>query len=250
MYSLKIDYNYTNKWHWKELKGADIMENFKKNKIAEGNTAEIFEVEGKKVLKLFKIGYSKSVVQQEYNNHCMVSRRMENVPKLFEFIEESQRFGFIMEKVQGKSLASLMQDDYTVDEVMDIFINLHKNWLMQITNDAVSYTEWMLHLFNEKSFNGDLVDKIKRLPSGSILCHGDFHPYNIIITLEKNAIIIDFANICKAPKEYDIARTYFLLKEAVIEKTVAELYLKKMGLEYRDVRAYINVLEGLRQYEI
>lgn len=52
---------------------------------------------------------------------------MENIPKLFEFVEENQRFGFIMEKVQGKSLASLMLDNYTFGQAMEIFTNLHKN---------------------------------------------------------------------------------------------------------------------------
>ena len=45
----------------------------KRHKIAEGNTAEIFEINEKKVLKLFRAGYSKSTVQHEYDNYCMVS---------------------------------------------------------------------------------------------------------------------------------------------------------------------------------
>lgn len=226
------------------------MDYLKKHKIAEGNTAEIFEVEENKILKLFKKKYSKQIVQQEYDNHCMVSKTLYNIPKLFEFVEENQRFGFIMEKMQGKGLASLMQDDDTFDDAMETFTYLHKNWLMQTMDGPILYTEWMLHLFHEKSLSGDLTDKIKRLPLGSNLCHGDFHPYNIIITSEKGAVIIDFANVCKAPKEYDIARTYFLLKEAVSEKPIAELYLRKMHLEYKDIRAYIDVLESIRQYEI
>lgn len=226
------------------------MENLEKQKIAEGNTAEIFEVDEKRVLKLFKEGYSKSVVQHEYDNHRMVSRVMENVPKLFEFVEENKRFGFIMEKVQGKSLTTLMQDDNTFDQAIEIFTNLHKSWLIHNMVDAVPYTEWMRNLFKEKSLDGELSDKIKHLPSGNILCHGDFHPFNIILTAEKSPVIIDFANICKAPKEYDAARTYFLFKEVVTEKPVAELYLKKMQLEYSDIRTYIDVLEILRQYEI
>ncbi len=226
------------------------MENLKRNQIAEGNTAEIFEVEENKVLKLFKSGYSKSLVQHEYDNHCMVSRIVENIPKLFEFVAENQRYGFIMEKVQGKSLASLMQNDHTFDYAMEIFTNLHKNWLMQTIDGAVPYTEWMLYLLSEKSPDGDLTDKIKCLPLGNALCHGDFHPYNIIITYESVAVTIDFANICKAPKEYDVARTYFLLKENVKGKSVAELYLAKMKMEYRDIRTYIDILEALRKYEI
>lgn len=84
-----------------------------------------------------------------------------------------------------------MQDAYTFDEAIEMFTNLHKNWLLQTMEGPVPYTEWLLHLLGEKSFNGNLADKIKNLPSGSNLCHGDFHPYNIIITSEKKAVIID-----------------------------------------------------------
>ncbi len=226
------------------------MKNKKRYKIAEGNTAEIFEIDEKKVLKLFKTGYSKSTVHHEYDNQCMVSRVMENIPKMFEIVEENQRFGFTMEKVQGKSLASLMLDNYTFEQAMELFTSLHKNWLTKTMDSAVPYTEWMLHMLSGKSNDGDLVDKIKNLPSGNILCHGDFHPYNIILTSERDFVIIDFANVCKAPKEYDIARTYFLLNQAVPEKTAAELYLKKMQMEYSDIRVYIEVLEILRRYEL
>lgn len=218
-------------------------------KIAEGNTAEIFEVEEKKVLKLFKPGYSKSSVSHEYSNHRMVSEAAENVPRLFAFIEKNQRFGFIMEKVQGSSLASLMQEPPAFDWAMETFTGLHKNWLTQTGDGAALYTDWMLRQLDEKSVDGALADQIKLLPSGNTLCHGDFHPYNIIITPEKGAVIIDFANVCKAPKEYDVARTYFLLKEAAIEKSVADLYLKKMQVGHEDIKIYMNVLEALRRYE-
>ena len=67
-------------------KGTDIVDNIKKHKIAEGNTADIFEVEEKKILKLFKMGYSKEIVHHEYGNHCMVSKALQNVPKPFEFV--------------------------------------------------------------------------------------------------------------------------------------------------------------------
>lgn len=185
----------------------------------------------------------------EYDNHYMVSRVMENIPELFEFIEENQRFGFIMEKIQGKSLTSLMLDDHIFEQSMDTFTTLHKNWIMKTTDCTVPYTEWMLHMLNGKTNGDDLTERIKNLPSGNSLCHGDFHPYNIIFTSENDFVIIDFANICKAPKEYDVARTYFLLKNAAIKRTVAELYLKKMQMEYSDIHVYIEVLEILRQYE-
>ena len=129
------------------LKGTDKMDLTKRYKIAEGKTSEIFEVDEKKILKLFKTGYSKRSVLHEYDNHYMISKAVQNIPKLFEFIEENQRFGFIMEKVQGKSLAAMMQDIDTFEEAMETLTTLHKNWLMHTMDGPILYTEWMLNLF-------------------------------------------------------------------------------------------------------
>ncbi len=71
-------------------------------------------------------------------DHCMVSKAVQNIPKLFEFVEENQRFGFIMEKVQGESLASMMLNEDTFDEAMDTFTKLHKNWLVQTMDDPIT----------------------------------------------------------------------------------------------------------------
>ena len=44
-------------------------------------------------------------------NGKMVNSVMNNVPQIYEYIEENERFGYIMENVQGKSFASLMMDE-------------------------------------------------------------------------------------------------------------------------------------------
>lgn len=51
----------------------------------------------------------------EYENHRMVSKSAKNVPKPFEFIDKKRRFGFTMEKAQGKNLATLMANENTFD---------------------------------------------------------------------------------------------------------------------------------------
>lgn len=63
-------------------------------------------------------------------------------------------------------------------------------------------------------------------------------------------IVIDFANVCRGPKEYDVARTYVLLKEAVPDSLVAEIYLDKMQIQYSDVQEYVEVIKGIREYGI
>ena len=69
-------------------------------KIAEGNTAEIFQLDNSRILKLFKTGYSKEVMLHEYHNHQVVSGMLESAPKLYERVEEDgtkqrNRFGAV-----------------------------------------------------------------------------------------------------------------------------------------------------------
>ena len=219
-----------------------------RNKIAEGNTAELFQVSDTRVLKLFKPSYSKATVEQEYHNHRMVCAVAENVPQLFEFVEEQGRFGFVMEKIQGESLAAGLLDESSFDQALGLFVKLHKSWLQSSAKSAVPYTEWMFYALdlNRASGRESLKAQIGRLPQGDCLCHGDFHPYNIIIPPSKTPVIIDFANICRAPREYDVARTYYLLREAVPESPVAERYLEKMQVNYDSLREYLEVIKCLR----
>ena len=42
--------------------------------IATGNTAEVFEYEEEKVLKLFKAGYPLELIQREFNNIVIMNR--------------------------------------------------------------------------------------------------------------------------------------------------------------------------------
>lgn len=93
------------------------------------------------------------------------------------------------------------------------------------------------------------MEKINRLPEGNTLCHGDFHPYNILVTEENRSVIIDFANVCRAPKEYDIARTYFLMEEAGA-KQLAEVYLEQMNVSFEEIQEFYEVTAQLRMFEL
>ncbi|MCD2349049.1 MULTISPECIES: phosphotransferase family protein [Clostridium] len=70
-----------------------------------------------------------------------------------------------------------------------------------------------------------LYNYIDTLPDDNILCHGDFHPDNILITKD-NAIIIDWMTAAKGNPLADVARTSVMLKfgnvpgKSLIEKSL------------------------------
>lgn len=219
------------------------------HKIDEGNTAEIFQLDNNRVLKLFKSGYSKESMLQEYHNHQLVSWMVPNVPKLYGIVEENCRVGYVMEQIKGISLAGHLLNEATFADAMEQFVSLHKEWNKETPAEVISYKDWMKNTLHNKECVSDLLEKINRLSDGNTLCHGDFHPYNILVTEENKPVVLDFANVCRAPKEYDIARTYFLMEEAGA-KQLAEVYLEKMNVEFDAIQMFYEVIKQLRYFEL
>ncbi len=55
-----------------------------------------------------------------------------------------------------------------------------------------------------------LIELLHGLPDGDRLCHGDFHPGNIIMA-ERGPVIIDWVDAARGSAAADVARTWVLL---------------------------------------
>lgn len=64
---------------------------------------------------------------------------------------------------------------------------------------------------------------------------------------DKNLKAIDFMNVMRAPGEYDIARTYYLISN--VNKEFGDLYLKEMGYSSKALSLYIKLVELYRKLE-
>jgi aminoglycoside phosphotransferase (APT) family kinase protein len=54
------------------------------------------------------------------------------------------------------------------------------------------------------------LDALARMPEGDRLCHGDFHPENVLMTA-RGPMIIDWMTACCGNPWADVARTHLLL---------------------------------------
>jgi aminoglycoside phosphotransferase (APT) family kinase protein len=54
------------------------------------------------------------------------------------------------------------------------------------------------------------------MPEGDRLCHGDFHPYNIMGPPERE-VLIDWPNASQGDPAADVCRTYVLLRSVSSE---------------------------------
>lgn len=222
-----------------------------------GNTAEVYEYGEEKVCKLFKEGYPKKYVKMEFQNAQILNKLALSAPKVYEIIEMYNRTGIIYEKINGKSLMNAIFEEKNTEMLFGIFTDLQKRILKENSLELLSYKDFLIGSLKGKFCeNHVLKEKILALPEGNSICHGDFHPGNIILTPDNTAIIIDFMNVCRGRWEYDVARTYFLLKEfsdnladSLGEISISDLYLEQMNVKYWDIEQWVEIVAEYRRYE-
>jgi aminoglycoside phosphotransferase (APT) family kinase protein len=90
------------------------------------------------------------------------------------------------------------------------------------------------------------------------LCHGDFHPGNILKS-DGNIMVIDFMNVCHGNFLYDVSRTVFLVEYTPVpievadreillrfKRTLADLYLMQMNVTREMIQDYLSVIIAAR----
>lgn len=238
--------------------------------LGQGRTAEIFEYDDNKILKLFFEGKPKSDALKEYENLQIVNKRHIPSPKVYETIEVQRRFGIVEERISGKNgFEILFQNDDSTDFIKNMVKIQNQLNSATISNDntCISYKNSLkasLWSVKDEVEKNRIIKKIETLPDGTNLCHGDFHPGNLIVQNDGNLIIIDFVNLCYGPKLFDVARTYFLLSQGELpdelneqeryifeqkRMKIATLYLDFMKCTKNELSNFLDIISEVRKYE-
>lgn len=236
------------------------------NVIGIGNTATVYEWEKDKVLKLFYPDYPKEAIENEFHN-AMIIRNMDFAkPKAYEIISYEKRIGIVYDMVEGESLLDWVMKTGDVQECSVYMAKLHKSIIHNKVSDVPNYKEFLKsHIPDGLSVNlnkrKEILQMIDRLPDGNTLCHGDFHPGNILIS-DGHTMVIDFMNVCHGHFLYDVARTVFLVEYTPVpmelgnreillslKKTLADLYLKEMNVTREMIQDYLSVIIAVREGE-
>lgn len=236
------------------------------NIIGSGNTAEVYEWGKDKVLKLFHPEYSKEAAEQEFQNALAINNLDFAKPRAYELMEYKNQYGIIYDKAKGIPLLDWVMKTRKLKACAKYMSALHKSILRNSISAIPDYKAFLRdHIPQDISENTtpyeELMSLIDRLPDGNTLCHGDFHPGNIILYSHKT-IAIDFRNICCGHYLYDVARTVFLVeytpvpketldKEALLKlkKGLADLYLKEMDVTRDMINDYLNIITITRRAE-
>ncbi len=223
--------------------------------IGSGKVAETFEY-GSDALKLYRNPEARSTAFAEAAILAIVGDHGLPVPQAIGAGHFAGRWGLVMSRASGRPLAELaLSDAALVPAVLDAMVALHLRVHRQ--------TELRLHplklrLADRLAAAPRLGDGLRRrllalfatLPDGNRLCHGDFHPFNLIGS-PADATIVDWPDATAGPPAADACRSYLLMLQggAQFAEPYLERYAAASGLARGDILAWLPVLAAARLCE-
>jgi RIO-like serine/threonine protein kinase len=209
-------------------------------------------IDGDKIIKLYVKNHTKSYVLNEAINHARVEENTNlNIPKLLEVPKINDQWALVIENVEGKTLAQLMQEN---PDKLDLYLNMFVDIQLEVLSQSVTLLNRIKDKFRRKIANlttidestrFELLQKLEGMKNHAKLCHGDFNPSNIIIKNDGSHYILDWAHATQGNASADVARTYLIFKMEN-KDDLAEQYLKlfaqKSGIEVKHIQRWIPLV--------
>ncbi len=190
----------------------------KRKTVGLGRTAEIFSWNKNQVLKLFRDGWSLSSARWEENVARKIHETGLPAPAVFGIVEVDARPGIIYERVDGPSMLRLLiAEPERIEHFADIFAKLHAQMHSLESSELPSQRQQLERKIHNArplpdSRKNAALRVLQRLPDSSAVCHGDFHPDNILMS-SRGPVIIDWNDATRGNPHADIARTLLLLQQ-------------------------------------
>ncbi len=186
--------------------------------IARGGQAEIYDYVDGKVLRVAKRPQDFDRIRYEYSVYSTLAESGLSVPRAYELVTVDGAPTIVMDKVAGSSMmASIARNPLQLGVKARELARLHLGLREFTVNRGLTPTKAKAEFcINHSQILSDqtkqkVLEVLKGLPDGDTLCHGDFHPGNIICNGGKN-YIIDWVGASCGDFHADVAHTYILLR--------------------------------------
>lgn len=189
--------------------------------IASGRTAEIFSWGEGYILKLTRADFPSILADQEWKNAQIAWQSGARAPKPIEILDVAGRRGVVFDRVDGPSMAQCMRSSpLRIREYSRQLAGLHVE-LHTISAPALpsqhQRVAWNLERSTMLSepLKAAVYQTLGKLPDDDTICHGDFHPENILLA-ELGPVIIDWEGCMHGSPAADVAGTCLWIRSALM----------------------------------
>ncbi len=224
--------------------------------VGAGKEAEVFAL-GDCVVKRYRSPEKKVSAFREAGILAVVEGLGLPVPSVREVRQAGGRWEIVMTRAEGASFGELAgRDRQRVPEILAAMVSLHRRihaapgaqLASQKQKLAAGIARAETLLGSERK--AQLLESLAARPEGDRLCHGDFHPLNIIGE-PGHEIVVDWLDATCGDPAADVCRTFVLMKPHAPEIVSAyvDAYAAASGIARDAVMAWLPFVAAARLSE-
>ncbi len=220
--------------------------------IAEGRTAEIYAWRPGQVIKLYRDWVPADLAEYEARIARLAQATGAPMPAVGALIRVNGRLGLVYERVDGRQLIETMRrKPWTLGEAARCFAGLHAQMHRLPAPGLPRQRERLQAKIRSAQplpdeLKASLLGLLEFLPEGDRLCHGDFHPLNVLIT-HRGPVIIDWIDASSGDPLADVARSVILFSEAFTPRGRLRDWFERWGRHFflqSYLRRYFQLAPG------
>lgn len=241
--------------------------------IGVGRTAEVFAWGDGQVLKLYRAGMPEQWVREEATVGRIVVEAGLAAPAVGGVIEVDGRLGIIYERLDGPSLL-----DYLAGHPAEIpalgrqFASVHAQMhdcrRPQLPSQRAGFVEAIRYApALPAELKQAALRRLDALPDGQSVCHGDYHPGNLVLA-SRGLMVIDWMTASHGNPVADVARTTLMFRLArvpdyydaetrqavdqarsIFSEAYLSEYLSRRPFAVDEIEAWIPVIAAARLSE-
>jgi uncharacterized protein (TIGR02172 family) len=189
--------------------------------LGRGRTADVFGWSDGRALKLYHVGWPADAAAREFQLARAVHAVGAAAPAVFETLQVEGRHGVVYERLTGPSLLNqTTARPWTILHSARLMAELHAQMHacrptgLPAQRDQLQQKIEAAHPLPE-SLKRAALDALDQLPDDTVLCHGDYHPDNILVSARGSVILDWTAAACGHPLA-DVARTTLIMRHAAV----------------------------------
>jgi uncharacterized protein (TIGR02172 family) len=200
--------------------------------LALGRTAELYAWEDGRVLKLYFDWFEPDSIRFEQRMARAVHAAGLPVPAAFDLVEVNGRQGLVYERVDGTEMWSELEKRPArlialARRTAELHAEMHANPTRPEFPSQRHRLEGKIRDAQAlpASLQAVALAALARLPDGSSICHGDFHPGNILVAPGRE-VVIDWIDASLGNPLADVARSTIIALGAAASSQVPNPLLK------------------------
>jgi uncharacterized protein (TIGR02172 family) len=200
--------------------------------LASGRTADVFAWGTDQVIKLFHNWFELDNILFEQKVARAVQASGLPIPAVGEVVQVNGRNGLIYQRVDGRSMWEILaHQPWRLVSFAWRMAELHA--ALHAVAAPADLPDQRRRLRRKIEQAGGLPEEIRqralgildKLPAGDWICHGDFHPGNVLLTA-RGEVIIDWIDVSCGNPLADLARTSIIALGAAATRQVPQLGMK------------------------